>query len=63
MAEPVVGVSLCDRYCVIERLQDGERSGVPAKFSMEQVVELLAKSLLRTSYIMDDLLVIGRQEN
>ncbi len=27
---------------VIERLQDGERSGVPAKFSMEQVVELLA---------------------
>jgi putative transposase len=27
---------------VIERLQDGERSGVPAKFSMEQVVELFA---------------------
>lgn len=25
---------------VIERLQDGERSGTPAKFSMEQVVEL-----------------------
>ena len=27
---------------VIERLQDGERSGVPAQFSMEQVVELFA---------------------
>ncbi len=27
---------------VIERLQDGERSGVPAKFSIEQVVELFA---------------------
>lgn len=27
---------------VIERLQDKERSGVPAKFSMEQVVELFA---------------------
>ncbi|MGB7444052.1 MAG: helix-turn-helix domain-containing protein [Coleofasciculaceae cyanobacterium] len=27
---------------VIERLQDGERSGAPAKFSMEQVVELFA---------------------
>ncbi len=27
---------------VIERLQDGERSGVPAKFRMEQVVELFA---------------------
>ncbi len=27
---------------VIERLQDNERSGVPAKFSMEQVVELFA---------------------
>lgn len=27
---------------VIERLQDGERSGVPAKFSMDQVVELFA---------------------
>ncbi len=27
---------------VIERLQDGERSGTPAKFSMEQVVELFA---------------------
>ena len=27
---------------VIERLQDGERSGTPARFSMEQVVELFA---------------------
>ena len=27
---------------VIERLQDKERSGTPAKFSMEQVVELFA---------------------
>lgn len=27
---------------VIERLQDTERSGTPAKFSMEQVVELFA---------------------
>ena len=27
---------------VIERLQDNERSGVPGKFSMEQVVELFA---------------------
>lgn len=27
---------------VIERLQDNERRGVPAKFSMEQVVELFA---------------------
>ena len=27
---------------VIERLQDSERSGVPAKFTMEQVVELFA---------------------
>ncbi len=27
---------------VIERLQDEERSGTPAKFSMEQVVELFA---------------------
>lgn len=27
---------------VIERLQDNERNGVPAKFSMEQVVELFA---------------------
>lgn len=33
---------------VIERLLDGERSGTPARFSMEQVVELFALLVLRT---------------
>ncbi|WP_272819352.1 helix-turn-helix domain-containing protein [Scytonema hofmannii] len=32
----------------IQRLQDSERAGAPVKFSMEQVVELLAKSLFTT---------------
>ncbi len=27
---------------VVERLQDGERSGAPAKFSLEQVLQLFA---------------------
>jgi putative transposase len=33
---------------VIEKLQDGERSGTPARFSMEQVVELFAHLVFRT---------------
>ncbi|WP_243147474.1 hypothetical protein [Scytonema sp. UIC 10036] len=32
----------------IQRLQDSERAGAPVKFSMEQVVELFAKSLFTT---------------
>ena len=34
---------------VIERLKDSERSGTPAKFNMEQVVELFALACSRAS--------------
>lgn len=41
MAKSMVGVSTRE-LPAIERLQDAERSGAPATFSMEQVVELFA---------------------
>ena len=38
----------CQELSVTQRLQDLERVGAPVKFSMEQVIELLAKSMFAT---------------
>jgi len=43
-----------------ERLQDAERSGAPATFSMEQVVECLRLPVL-SPVITDELSAIGQK--
>jgi len=44
------------------KLQDAERSGAPATFSMEQVVELFALAIM-SPVITDELSAIGQKEN
>jgi len=45
---------------VVERLQDAERCGAPASFSLEQMLQLFA---IACEKIRSDQLVIGRPEN